>query len=85
MNERCEFCDPIQDECPVDVSTLSRQRYTIMIDPKTSETDLDLTWDWTYPEVRKTKPWKGKTIFRFSGDQDVDYGIEIAVTKGFIS
>ena len=54
----------------------------IMIDSKTSEVDMDLTWDWTYPEVRKTKPWKGKTIFRFSGDQDVDYGIESREIRG---
>ena len=82
VTERYEFCDPSVEDCPVDVSKLSRQRYTIMIDSKTSEVDMDLTWDWTYPEVRKTKPWKGKTIFRFSGDQDVDYGIESREIRG---
>ena len=76
VEERHELCDPIAEECPVDVNKLSRQRYTVMIDSKTSEVDLDISWDWTYPEIRKTDPWKGKTIFRFSSEQDVDYGIE---------
>ena len=43
---------------------------------------MDLTWEWTYPEVKKTKPWKGKTIFRFSCDQDVDSGIESREIRG---
>ena len=34
------------------------------------------------PRSEETKPWKGKTIFRFSCDQDVDYGIESREIRG---
>ena len=41
ITERHEFCDPSVEECPVDVSKLSTQRYTIMIVSKL------LKWTWT--------------------------------------
>ena len=41
------------------------------------EVEFDLTWDWITPDadVINDSQWRGKTIFRIPGPNEVDYGI----------
>ena len=73
---RSKLFHPEDDEpCPIELDLLSRQRYTIM--NLKDDLEFDLTWDWTSPYAsRITDSWTGKTIFRISGPDEVDYGIE---------
>ena len=67
---------PVGTTCPVELKRLAAQRYTVA--KFTDGTvDFDLTWSWQEDRSRALKgPWTGKTVFRFPGTNEVDYGIE---------
>ena len=67
-----------EDECPISLSKLSRQRYSVIKYVQSEDLDFDLSWDWTIPGNKKVlqDKWTGKTYFRVSGPNDVDFGIE---------
>ena len=77
--------NPIDSDCPINLTNLARQRYTIM--QHDGKVDFDLTWDWTTPlsDLFQDFEWTGKTVFRIPGPNEVDYGIESREIKSALT
>ena len=77
--------NPIDSDCPINLTNLARQRYTIM--QHDEKVDFDLTWDWTTPlsDLFQDFEWTGKTVFRIPGPNEVDYGIESREIKSALT
>ena len=85
VKPRKVLLNPIDSDCPIDLTNLTRQRYPIM--QHDEKIDFDITWDWTSPlsDVFQDFEWTGKSVFRIPGPNEVDYGIESREIKSALT